>query len=94
MVCLGLAVDDGWVLLMHVVVKAAVNCIACHFNQNGEWWRLFLLFIYLFILHPFCVYSKIDARTGTAVCPSCLVGSSHPADLIHLLRSQRGKGCK
>jgi len=30
----------------------------------------FFCFFLLFILHPFCVYSEIDARTGTAVCPS------------------------
>lgn len=65
MVCLGLAEDDGWVLLMHVVVKAAVNCIACHFNQKmvngGD--CFFCFFIYLYCI-PFACTAKLMLEQG------------------------------
>jgi len=54
-----------WVLLMHVVVKAAVNCIACHFNQ--KWWMVeivsFVFFFYLCCI-PFECTSKLMLEQG------------------------------
>lgn len=52
-------------LLMDVVVKAVVNFLACHLYQNGGDCFSFLISLL------FCLYSKINAGNGTAVCPSC-----------------------
>jgi hypothetical protein len=80
------------VLLMHVVVKAAVNFIACHFNQNGERWRLFLLFFILYCI-PLACTAKLVLEQGWLFA-QFVKWEAVISDIIHLLRSQRGKGCK